>query len=420
MSGSTANWMSYETASRQAAAGIGELPLIMQMSEDEAWSRLTSPSHFPATCRFLAVLGAWRTLTGEQIEAMSDCSGASNSVSKLVAAAFRVGLLDMGTVNASLKRSDRSNRSALYRPSATRSFERFAEHLTYPEWVSLTGGTGWERGGQYDRHNVLTTELGLRIAEYTDVATVLGEKLSSIDLLAGTGIGYDRIGGDTRSADMTVVRGDGLRIAVEVTASIGANFEKKVEKWASILDERPLDDSGLMVLFVIAPPQDYASTVRKDTYAAISRAIRRRPGTVHESVASRIAVATWDEWFPARHQVNQSFLDLAVNLSDGMQAGEMQWKKTSLLDQVAYPYRPRRKSLTAIMDNRHLLWSAPTWLREPESAPTLLPHMMGEAAKLPLPYKPPARPDRVKGHPPGKGTGAAGDAKVPSRLLPYQ
>ncbi len=68
---------------------------------------------------------------------------------------------------------------------------------------------------QHSRHNALTVELALRLAEYAQVGTVLGERVGTIDLLAGPGISRDIYDADGRSADAVIVRPDGLRIAIE-------------------------------------------------------------------------------------------------------------------------------------------------------------------------------------------------------------
>ena len=56
--------------------------------------------------------------------------------------------------------------------------------MSFAEWQALTAGVGWTRGPQHDRHNILSAELGLRVAEYLDVGAVLGESTSRLDLLA--------------------------------------------------------------------------------------------------------------------------------------------------------------------------------------------------------------------------------------------
>jgi hypothetical protein len=422
-SGSSVNWTSYATAERHIAAGLGSLPKVMLMSEEEAWAKLLSPYTRNQFLRFLSTLGAWRTMSGEQVEAMSGCFGSSNVLSRLMAAAFRVGLIDFGSSSIGLKRTGGSNRGVLYRPTNGKAIEKVFAHLTTSEWTSFTGGQSWERGGQFDRHNVLSTELGLRLAEYTDIATVLGEKFSTADLLAGSGIGWEQIKGDTKSADLVVVRPDGLKIAVEVTASLGAQFTRKVERWAELLNDRPQALSGLSVVFVVAPPQGGggASTVRSDTYKAVASVVRQFPGTAQESIASRIGVATWTEWFPEKHKISPRFLNMTVDMAAGMKDGEMTWTETELLDMTAYPFAPKEPGLVAILDNMHLLWSAPTWLRDHRRAPSLVPTMLAAAGRAgrPIPYSQPKRPKTSKGHEPGRGKGVVGDTKPPRRLLPY-
>ena len=418
-SGSSVNWTSYESAERHMTAGLGNLPQAMLMTEEEAWEKLLSPYTFPQLLRFLAVIGSWRTVSGEQVEALSGCVGSSNVLSRLMAAAFRVGLIDFGSASSGLKRSATSNRGVLYRPTNSKAIERIFETLTYPEWVSMTGGLSWERGGQFDRHNILSTELGLRAAEYCDVSTLLGEKFSTADLLAGSGIGWETLKGDTKSADLTVVRTDGLKIAIEVTASLGANFTRKVEKWAELLNDRPMNESGLSVVFLIAPPHGTnANTVRSETYKAVSAVVRRYPGTARESIASRIGVASWTEWFPERHMIAPRFLTMTVDRPSGMETGEMTWTETELLSS-SYAYTPKHAGLTAILDNAHLLWSAPLWLRDFRKAPSLVPTIMAHMEITDIPYSKPKRSGRAAGHQPGKAKGAVKDTKMPKRLLPY-
>ena len=421
--GSTVTWRSYDSAEAQVIAGLGGLPSAHRISEADAWRQLDSRQTRKALLRFLAVLGAWRTMTGEQAEALSGSRGTSKTQSGLIAAAFRAGILELGSSAAGLIRGSTSSRGTLYRPSNSKAVQRILDSLTYPEWVSLTGGQEWNQGGQFDRHNVLATELGLRVGEYCDVATVLGEQLSTIDLLGGSGIGWEPLRGDTRSADLTIVRPDGLRIAVEITASTSANFSRKVERWARLLNDRPMDESGLAVVFVIAPPQGMsANAVRTETYKTIAAVARRFPGTVRESISSRIGVANWNNWFPERHHVSTSFFPLTVDMPAGMVKGVMTWQQTEMLNPKAYRYSPRHRELVAILDNMHLLWSAPIWLRDHSRAPSLIPAILERSggSATPIPFAKTVR-DVVTpgGHVPGKGKGAVCDTKMPRRLLPY-
>ena len=176
------------------------------------------------------------------------------------------------------------------------------------------GRQPWSSASQFDRHNLLAAELGLRLFEYADIGTVLGEKLSSIELLAGSGLGRSLPFPDRRSADLTIVRPDGLRIAIELTATTTGRFREKVERWAKLLADQPLQHSGLVVVFVIANPIERHGASGKNSRNAaatvINQMCRQYPGWVGNRVAERIAIADWQEWFPERHTLSQHFFDL--------------------------------------------------------------------------------------------------------------
>src|SRR5699024_12495167 len=111
--------------------------------------------------------------------------------------------------------------------------------LTFAEHVAVTGGQGWDSAHRFDRHNVLTTELALRVAEFCDVATVLGEKQMGLPALldaAEINPAQEDLG---RKLDAGLVRRDGLLIAIETTASVGESFRRKVTKWAQSLQRHP-------------------------------------------------------------------------------------------------------------------------------------------------------------------------------------
>lgn len=418
-SGSTVTWRSYATAEAHVLAGLGGLPKAHRVSETEAWELLESARNRNPLHRFLAVLGAWRTLTCEQAETLSGSRGTSNDLSRLVSAAFRAGLIELGNASAGLVHQSTTSRGTIYRQGDPEALARVLSHLTYSEHMSFTGGQGIDPGKQYDRHNILATELGIRVAEYCDVATVLGEKFSTLDLLAGSGLQLKPLTG-TRSADLTIVRPDGLKIAVEVTASTSDHFAEKVYRWAKTLNDLPMNESGLMVVFVVAPPHGTnANAVRTATYKAVASAVRRLPGTAYESVASRIGIATWTDWFPQRHHISEDFFSLTVDMAAGMRDGAMTWRSVPLLSPTSTPFAPNREDLTAILDNAHLLWGTPVWLRDHRRAPSLIPTMLVNAGRDPLtiPFAQPRRPG--KNHTPGKGKGAVADTKMPRRMLPY-
>src|SRR5699024_1497858 len=118
-----------------------------------------------------------------------------------------------------------------------------------------------------DRHNVLTTELALRAAEFTPITAAMGETYASMDMLLGTGLGLDEVKGNP-AADAVFIRPDGMRVAIELTASISGQFEKKVRRWAKLMSDVSMSLSGLTVLFIGAPPPDRYPVTARTTFAS--------------------------------------------------------------------------------------------------------------------------------------------------------
>jgi hypothetical protein len=340
-----------------------------------------------------------RALTDEEIDAIE--------------ASFSLDLLDIGSFTHATRRPGGA-RGMVYRPGDTDAFDRLiAPTLTFPEWVSVTGGLPWSAAGQYDRHNLLATELGLRAAEYLPVGTVLGEKYATVDLLAGTGLGKTVANPDQRRADGVIVRPDGLRIAFEITATASKSFENKIRRWAQIINERPLETSGLVVLFVAAPHPDRSATgrnPRQEIYRRLASVLRSFPGTGEDSPAARIGVVSWDEWFPARHELSEAFLNLQAGfaLADGH--GPDRWVPRNLLADL--PFTPWHTfDATAVIENAPLLGATPHWLRSGDHTRLLGTPMSRAGEEVPQP--PPVRPDLGIALPVWSARGMAGDARLP-------
>ncbi|OZB79924.1 MAG: hypothetical protein B7X32_20400, partial [Microbacterium sp. 13-71-7] len=204
------------------------------------------------------------------------------------------------------------------------------------------------------------------VAEFCDVATVLGEQLCTFELLTGTPVA------GKGAADVCIVRPDGLRIAVEMTASIpGQSVERKVDRWCEMLSRTPVQDSGLVVLFVNAPHQDAsqaAVTYSLDVVKkAISGSVRRHPGTASSPTAERIGVVSWQALFPSAGQVSSDFPTLPVTRPTGrgylMGGDDLHlWERADLLDPGTLPLAPNA-ARDAIVDNARVLRGTPFFLR---------------------------------------------------------
>ncbi|MEY9950577.1 hypothetical protein [Leifsonia sp. EB34] len=416
--GAHAAWVSADSASRQAAAGLAIIPNHLSMSADAGWERLFTPSRLSKQLRVLGALNMWRTVTAEQLAAITGIEAIASGRSTDMAAQFALGLTDVGQVGTVLGSTARTARAALYRPAATEVFRtKISPRLTYPERIAVTGGLPYASSSQYDRHNVLAAELALRVAEYCEIGTVLGERLSGIDLLTGSGIGRPRITGTTRAADATLVRTDGARIAIELTASTGERFENKVRKWAAVLSTLRMAETGLAVLFVIAGRPERkanAGVLRDKVLQTIARAARDYPGVSFDRTASRLLVADWQEWFPSPGKVSPSFLTLDAIRPTGEHRAL--WQKASALDVFDVEFAPSNpESALAILENANALGGVPLWLRT-GTGPALWPLAIAEAGYNRIPVPRPTHPTTSAGLRLGAAKGAAGAARAPQRL----
>ncbi|WP_248581578.1 hypothetical protein [Nocardioides sp. InS609-2] len=421
--GGGASWTSATTAARHMAAGVGELPTQLAMPEAEAIESFCSPSSKRAAWGSrLALAGSlfsWRTMSAQQAAALTGDAGLTSPLHPAVSAGFASHLLDLGVFVSGLNRASFLTGETLLRPSRSTVYdEEIAPRLTMPERVAVTGGLDWVHTAQWDQHNVLATELGLRAAEYAEVGTVLGERFCTVDLLAGSGLGRTPIVGDQRSADLCIVRPDGMRVAIEITRTISKTFTNKVRKWAQLLAERPMAISGLTVVFVVMTP-----TARAATYQAIAAACKEFPGAKADRVAARMGVASWREWFPSRHRICDAFFTLRADRPIGR--GAELWQPADFLDSgssnLAVPFTARdRAAMTAVISNAALLGQTPYWLRqrgqESGDVPAMWPLLLRDAGVTSVPVPTPARPNRTKGRALGEAVGAAGPTGVPVRL----
>ncbi|WAB84973.1 hypothetical protein OVN20_05325 [Microcella daejeonensis] len=393
------------------------LPAHLHLDEELAWSRILG-ARISVYLDVLAVLDSWRTATAEQLAALSGVAEVATGRSFVMADLFAVGLVDVGVFASALGGGGRAARAELYRPSRTNVFDRqLAPKLTRAEWVSVTGGHPFSSSSQFDRHNILTTELALRAVEMGELGAAMGEKLSSWDLLAHSGVGFPAATGRARHADATLIRPDGLRIAIEMTASTSPSFQQKVKRWATLLHHRRMADSGLVVLFVVAGRPDMQvrpAEALGDVRKAIAAAVRDSPGVSFDRTAERMMAASWLDWFPTPGQVEPSFLDLAAYRPTGPVGAT--WEPISPMDELELPLEPSaRFDPTAVFDNVPGLRSQPAALRR-EATRQLWPEAVRAAGFTSIPAPAPARPGTYQGRPLGAARGASSTARAPKRL----
>lgn len=357
--GSKASWVNVHQMRRQVAAGFARVPYWLNGDAAAALQRL----HGHRLQETLAIVGAltvWQNMSAEQLAAVTGVHRVATGRSALMTDLFHLGFVEVGVHTDALRRTDRSARSNLYRLTRTGAIERTLYPLTsYAERLKVTAGVeeGAIGAGMHDRHGVVATELGLRIAETGSVAAMLGEHLGRVqDLISG---GWH----PSFDADAVAIRGDGLRIAIELTAST-SNVPAKLARWARLLAAKPLRESGLIVLFVTAENPNIDSSVsrnvRKRTFDAVRLAVRNTPGFPGNRTAERIGVIDWRDWYPSPGRVSPWAAALNVWFPSG--PPDDLWEMRSLADPFDVEFSPRFDA-TAAIDNLGRCFGNPQWLR---------------------------------------------------------
>lgn len=361
----SASWESRELAGRLADAGLRHI------SNREARS---DPAHARARAgrdrTALETLGAvamWRTVTADQAAAFAgwvppeleavgpDALARWRDTPRWLRNLWAAGLVERGTINAK-----RPGIPYLYRPIRSPEVEAWVAQLPLAQRIMLTAGQPWTEGPRYaERHNLIAAEMGLRLAEFCEVGTVLGEAVGGHHLLDVTGQ-RDKTGSD--AADLVVVRPDGLRIAVEMTMG-RSGLERKVARTIDLLCETDFDESGTVVLFVEAasPYSTMQTTVWNRLRKVISEQVAARPDGPAHRLAERIAVARWSWWFPDTNLVHPSFVSLACHRPTGAGAGR--WQRADLLDVIDVGFSPAGTGHLEVLANAGFIAGVPHWLR---------------------------------------------------------
>ncbi|TFD75412.1 hypothetical protein E3T54_11815 [Cryobacterium sp. Sr8] len=368
------------------------------------------------------MIDSWRTVTGEQLAAITGDTASAGARSRTMAELWAAGIADQGSLTGGMSATGSDRRTLLYRPSRTKNFDRdVSSRITYPEWISVTAGLPWASGGQYDRHNILAAELALRIAEYCEAGAVVGEKLSTWDLLAYRGAGQAAPpAGMQRAADATLIRTDGARIAVELTASMTGALEKKVRAWAELLNRTRTADTALAaVVFVVATPPgkklnrgEAVARVR----TVVQKAARDYSGIIGDRTQSRMFVVSWEDWFPSAHHASPEFFTLEAWRPSGAPFSPTTlWEKASLLDVFDTPFEPLYpEDALAVLDNLTGVRSVPRWLRT-GNPPQLWPMAIKALGFTTIPIPAPEDPERERVLL-GAARGATSTAGAPKRL----
>lgn len=349
--GAGAQWLTYERLHRWDKAGLiraEQQHRNLQVSAETAEGRVRQ--NWQSKLDLASCLYGWKTATVAQVAALTGNVDLALRRSRTVGDVFAMSVTDVGDVAGRFGAGGNPVQARMVRPSTGSGYAKtLVPRMTFAEQLSVTGGDRWTASGRYDRHNVLTVEFALRVAEFLpEVVSVLGEPFARVsDLLyAGVGreaphLGVTRTGKRipvTRSGDAVLVRHDGLRIVIETTASASrASVGQKALRWAEELSRRPFDETGVVVLFLTVDRHDpfdggVDRRVTRDTAKMVRAAVEQFPGRGAVRTKDRMLVASWHDYFPAAHMVSGEFEQLTALTAD-----ESEWSSRALLDPGSVP-----------------------------------------------------------------------------------
>jgi len=355
---STGAWSSKRSAKRRYEMGITKHHTqYVEMSTQEAQDTFLARWRGERIAEIASVM-MWRTLTVEQ---MASIVGTNRPAKwdrdrRLMWAGE---LIEIGTYIT----PERAALPEMIRPFRHGNFDAFADKLTYRERLAVTANVPWRWGGQFDRHNVITTELALRIAEYCPVSMVFGEMLAATHMVSGTDAPAYRGG------DAVIVRPDGFKIVIESTANAGNDIRRKMEKWVDAMIASPKRDFAVCFVEMSHPDRGRSGTeVLSHLKKFIQELAHSSMGASMAEVEQRLMYASWHDWFPAPGKLTQEFLDLSAYRPTGPKGSP--WEKVSMVDLYDLEFSPDSTAPSdtlvrapEVISNASLLAGVPYWLR---------------------------------------------------------
>lgn len=296
----------------------------------------------------LGAINLWRTATTEQLAAITGRRGAISELSTDLSVLWDAGLVQRGRYHDGFQRLN--SVPDLFRPD-NRVKDQYLESLDYRDWIGVTGGSEAVYNHQFDRHNVLTTEIALRVAEFCAVRGVAGECVAGWSRLFEPSLEPNPY----RAADAVIVKHDGSRILLETTVTVSNATDTKIKQLADIIARDPTGKTSVIFIVAAHPSQRAEEDVAFLARRAVARATTRSMQNVMSGVASRIGVVRWKDWFPSEGMVSPDFFSLSALTPTG--PDNDLWQSTDFLSPLdgAFASEPR--------DGLNDLYGVPHWMR---------------------------------------------------------
>lgn len=329
--------------------------------------------------RSVAALAGWPVMNTRQLAAFT--GHPPSNAARHLRPLFLAGVVDRGRLPMGLLFGHKGH---LHRLSTGPELGRFLAGLSPADRARTTMGVPIRRGHGTVRHHLLVAELALRVAELVPgvVAVFPGSVSSPARLLGHLGRTA------TWHADLTIVRADGLRIAVELTrARSRRSLDAKMHRWAELLAGHHRHETGLVVVFLNAACTSEGTigelrrhhrkwaAAQRDAYARVlSRdgllvdGMRALPAELR-AARSQIHLASWMDWFPALGRVSSAFVELSTVFA----AEGRQWRREALADPTGFwgfdPTGPILDRVDAPRRARVDVWACPRFLTAASPVP---------------------------------------------------
>jgi hypothetical protein len=349
-------WNSIKSLKQRSRHGTGRTwEFSTRYTSEEALDRM---SKMPLAQRYFEPIGAvmmWRNITTEQIADLLEHKGQGESV-RIWMPAYAVPGFTLNAIQVG-RPTDYARPPIIFRPGHPMD-KRLVQMMTWQQHLGIFGSNNDGSHGGYARHNILNTELSLRVAEQLDaqVPIVLGEGLGSSKILVPETAKRSK---QFSLGDSVWIRKDGLRIIVEVSNTASA-ITGKVTRWANSLATDQAGMRSLALVFVI-PGQTrdphWTNYIRDELADVIYKELGGR-GYDAAYIASRVFVVGWESWFPAQHEMSDDFFSLeTIPISRQLSAS------VSLLDPFALPSDVPEALVARTINNSKYLYGVPKHMR---------------------------------------------------------
>lgn len=308
-------WHSYSTTAWKRALGPrGPLWRAVRIDDFTPLSAGLVRQRAGKVERVVAALTSWQVLTSQQLACFA-CVPVKK-LDPVISAMFGAGLLERGRMVASFEGIPVP---AMYRLRKGKELDRYFKTIGEDRTKAIMFGQEQGAGG-HERHDLLAAEIALRAAETMGgIQGVLGERSAGArDLL------FDAPQTSVRG-DLVIVRGDGLRVVIEVTTQPRIpDVARKMARWGRLLGERGgIDHTGVVVVFLAASHDGKHGRLdglmrnfeKAMTPHGLSTGDQPAPASYVHAARSSVFVATSEEWFPERWFISERFCELRTHFS---------------------------------------------------------------------------------------------------------